>query len=232
MTKKMNCELCNGLAKLHCESDQASLCWSCDFKVHSANFLVARHSRTLLCRVCQSPTPWTATGTKLCPTVSACRNCLRNYGEKIEIQIESDSEELEEEEDDAVDGDEEEDEEDEDNQVVPWSPTTPPPPASSSSNSNEGYDSSSSSSSSSRRDQTESRRKRRRKSVSDLCLNVNNICTLSGEVANRPPETVEEAVARGGGLGGGVEFVDSLSTIQEKRAKRRRLEPGRVGLTR
>ena len=52
------CELCNSLAKMHCDSDQASLCWDCDAKVHAANFLVAKHSRTLLCHLCQSFTPW------------------------------------------------------------------------------------------------------------------------------------------------------------------------------
>ncbi|KAM0059041.1 putative transcription factor interactor and regulator Znf-B family [Helianthus debilis subsp. tardiflorus] len=44
------CELCKSAAKIYCDSDQASLCWTCDNKVHSANFLVARHSRTLLCQ--------------------------------------------------------------------------------------------------------------------------------------------------------------------------------------
>ncbi|KAI7743223.1 hypothetical protein M8C21_002765 [Ambrosia artemisiifolia] len=71
-----SCELCKSPAKIYCDSDQASLCWTCDTKVHSANFLVARHSRTLLCRHCQSPTPWTAAGDKLSPSaVSVCEKC-------------------------------------------------------------------------------------------------------------------------------------------------------------
>ncbi|KAK3014362.1 hypothetical protein RJ639_009084 [Escallonia herrerae] len=43
------CELCNSIARMYCESDQASLCWDCDARIHSANFLVAKHLRTLLC---------------------------------------------------------------------------------------------------------------------------------------------------------------------------------------
>ncbi|KAB1210083.1 hypothetical protein CJ030_MR6G011341 [Morella rubra] len=54
------CELCKVPARTYCESDQASLCWDCDAKVHGANFLVARHYRTLLCHACQSQTPWKA----------------------------------------------------------------------------------------------------------------------------------------------------------------------------
>lgn len=72
---KKSCELCKRTARLHCESDQARLCWDCDAKVHSANFLVARHSRNLLCRLCQSPTAWSAAGSKLEPTYSYCRKC-------------------------------------------------------------------------------------------------------------------------------------------------------------
>ncbi|CAN1232138.1 B-box domain protein 31 [Linum perenne] len=70
------CELCKSMARTFCESDQASLCWSCDAKVHGANFLVARHSRTLLCHLCQSPTPWQAAGAKLGHTVSFCLRCV------------------------------------------------------------------------------------------------------------------------------------------------------------
>ncbi|KAK9133694.1 hypothetical protein Scep_013222 [Stephania cephalantha] len=71
------CELCSAPARMYCESDQASLCWDCDSKVHCANFLVARHSRSLLCHSCQSVTPWQATGAKLGPTVSVCERCMK-----------------------------------------------------------------------------------------------------------------------------------------------------------
>ncbi|KAL0306969.1 UNVERIFIED_CONTAM: hypothetical protein Sradi_6114200 [Sesamum radiatum] len=116
------CELCKGVARMHCESDQASLCWDCDAKVHSANFLVARHSRNLLCHVCQSPTRWSASGSKLGPTVSVCQRCVN--GRRHDEPGEEDEEEAPEEE-------EADEEELEENQVVPWpSPTPSPPPPS------------------------------------------------------------------------------------------------------
>ncbi|KAK9142134.1 hypothetical protein Syun_011534 [Stephania yunnanensis] len=52
------------------ESNQASMCWDCDSNVHCANFLVARHSTSLLCLG--------ATGVKLGPTaVSVCERCMK-----------------------------------------------------------------------------------------------------------------------------------------------------------
>ncbi|KAK6134452.1 hypothetical protein DH2020_031809 [Rehmannia glutinosa] len=121
---------------MFCESDQASLCWDCDEKVHSANFLVAKHSRTLLCHVCCSPTPWKAAGLKLGPTVSVCRGCAddaENRGASSSRrededgcdsqESESDDGEYYSDSDDFSEEEEEEDEEEEDgeNQVVPWS---------------------------------------------------------------------------------------------------------------
>ncbi|KAF7823080.1 zinc finger protein CONSTANS-LIKE 2-like [Senna tora] len=151
-----NCELCKVPARTYCESDQASLCWDCDSKVHGANFLVARHSRTLLCRACQSITPWKASGPKLGNTVSFCESCaggMKVIGEEREeseggndddIDTEGD---LSDDEDDDSDEDDDDDDggdgdaevggdEDGDNQVVPLS-STPPPPASNSSSSQE-----------------------------------------------------------------------------------------------
>ncbi|XP_027344249.1 B-box zinc finger protein 21-like [Abrus precatorius] len=133
-----NCELCKVPARTFCESDQASLCWDCDAKVHGANFLVARHTRTLLCHTCQSLTPWKASGAALGNTVSLCERCAggtKEQGEESEggndediyTDGEDDDEEDEDEEDEVV-GDE-----DGDNQVVPWSSTAPPPAPSSSS---------------------------------------------------------------------------------------------------
>ncbi|KAG9452819.1 hypothetical protein H6P81_005723 [Aristolochia fimbriata] len=139
------CELCDHPARMYCESDQASLCWDCDAKVHGANFLVARHSRSLLCQNCQSPTPWRASGAKLGPTVSVCEGCLTgcNGGGRVQVQDENERDDEEDEdgedegdedEDDADYGNEEEAEEEEgDNQVVPWSSSTPPPVSTSSS---------------------------------------------------------------------------------------------------
>uniref|UniRef100_A0A2C9U4J7 B box-type domain-containing protein n=1 Tax=Manihot esculenta TaxID=3983 RepID=A0A2C9U4J7_MANES len=133
------CELCDSLAKMYCESDQANLCWDCDSNVHGANFLVAKHSRALLCHICQSLTPWTATGPKLSPTVSVCQNCVNNSTCREERgngdDHSSDGDDLDREDDENGDGsDEEEEEVEEENQVVPLSSTAP---ASSSSNSDQ-----------------------------------------------------------------------------------------------
>ncbi|KAM1139095.1 hypothetical protein ACFX2I_036806 [Malus domestica] len=122
------CDLCDSAAKVYCDSDQASLCWDCDVKVHGANFLVAKHSRTLLCHVCQSPTRWIGSGLKLCPTVSVCESCVNN-NEGNHHQDEDEDDDDEEGQDGA--------EEDEENQVVPWSCKPPPPVSSTSSSSRE-----------------------------------------------------------------------------------------------
>lgn len=107
---------------MYCESDQASLCWDCDSKVHGANFLVTKHTRTLLCYDCRSLTPWTCSGPKLVPTISICENCVRcssrNGGEEG-ILCNSD--------DERDDDEEEEEEKDEENQVVPRVTVSPPP---------------------------------------------------------------------------------------------------------
>lgn len=133
LLKKMKrCELCKSFATIYCESDQASLCWRCDAKVHSANFLVAKHSRCLLCHSCQSPTRWSASGEKLAPaTVSICDRCVvDDDGTGTDA-------------DDDYDGDEDETDLDDKeirdvNQMVAWS-STPPPSASSSSGSEEYF---------------------------------------------------------------------------------------------
>lgn len=123
------CELCKAKARMYCASDRASLCWDCDAAVHSANFLVARHSRNLLCNVCQSPTPWAASGGKLGPTVSVCEQCAGR-----EQSDDSGTEESEEE------MEVEEEEEEEESQVVPWSPPPPAEAAASSSSDDESLD--------------------------------------------------------------------------------------------
>ncbi|GFQ05761.1 B-box zinc finger protein 32 [Phtheirospermum japonicum] len=141
---RKGCELCSSPARMFCESDQASLCWGCDEKVHAANFLVAKHSRTLLCHVCHSPTPWTASGLKLGPTVSVCHGCadggVANRGGSATSSRRRDDDDdddggggydsPESESDDGeyyIDSEgfseDEEEEEDGENQVVPWSDT-------------------------------------------------------------------------------------------------------------
>ncbi|KAK2996374.1 hypothetical protein RJ639_025498 [Escallonia herrerae] len=141
------CELCKSPARIYCESDAASLCWGCDAKVHSANFLVARHARTLLCHVCQAPTAWSAAGQKLGRTVSVCERCVcvrggikngvadeeSQGGNDDGIDADDDYDEEEDEDDDSGESDVDEEEDDGENQVVPWSSTTPPPAESSSS---------------------------------------------------------------------------------------------------
>ncbi|KAK4750637.1 hypothetical protein SAY87_004119 [Trapa incisa] len=85
MEGKRGCELCGMPARMYCESDQANLCRICDERVHSANFLVAKHTRRLLCQVCQSPTPWVADGLKLGTTVSVCDGCFDSHGKDPEV---------------------------------------------------------------------------------------------------------------------------------------------------
>lgn len=149
------CELCGKAARMYCESDEASLCWDCDEKVHGANFLVARHERTLLCQVCQSLTPWKSSGSKLCPTVSVCEACVNNNNnnECRRGQVAESQESINDHDDDDdcdsddEDGDygsdedeeygEEEEEEEGENQVVPWSCASSPPPPPSSTSSEE-----------------------------------------------------------------------------------------------
>lgn len=105
---------------MYCESDQASLCWDCDSRVHTANFLVAKHTRTLLCHACQCLTPWSGSGPKLGPTVSVCDACANGDDEEG-------SGDLAPEDDD--------DDDDSENQVVPLS--LPPSLASSSTSSSD-----------------------------------------------------------------------------------------------
>ncbi|KAL9264491.1 B-box domain protein 30-like protein [Drosera capensis] len=152
------CELCEEEARMYCESDKARLCFDCDRKVHAANFLVAKHCRTLLCHLCRSLTPWKAAGPNLGSVVSLCHDCVSiksNCAPRVPIkavdEAEKKTEPVREEEDDVEDdddldeGDEDEDEEscgeideeeDDENQVVPWTRT--PPPASGASGSSSG----------------------------------------------------------------------------------------------
>lgn len=121
------CELCNCPATLFCESDQATLCWECDAKVHTANFIVTKHPRILLCHICQSLTVWHGTGPKFVPTISVCNHCQQKNDD--------DDDDMEEDQDDMENDVDEDDDDEEENQVVPWTSTPPPPVSSSSSNS-------------------------------------------------------------------------------------------------
>lgn len=128
------CELCKVPARTFCDSDQASLCWDCDAKVHGANFLVARHTRTLLCHSCHSLTPWKASGAALGNTVSLCMGCAGGTRAHNADEGEDESEGGN---DDDIDIQDDEEDEDGDNQVVPWSSTEAAPPPYSSSSSQE-----------------------------------------------------------------------------------------------
>ncbi|KAK0591324.1 hypothetical protein LWI29_038453 [Acer saccharum] len=209
-----NCELCKLQARTYCESDQASLCWSCDAKVHAANFLVARHSRTLLCHVCQSPTPWKASGEKLGHTVSVCNRCVNGQVEDQESQganddaddedEDYDDDDVEEDEEEEEDEEVEEEEEDGENQVVPWSSmtATPPPPASSSSSSSEDFSDSVNVNS----------LKRFREDASDLQSQDDLNCFSSKRKYGSTTLTAQAAT------------VDSLSPLQDQRTEPDRLE--------
>nr|GLL17873.1 B-box zinc finger protein 32-like [Ipomoea trifida] len=70
-----SCELCNGEAAVCCPSDSAFLCWSCDAKVHDANFLVARHIRNIICLKCKSFTGHRVSGFGVAPIAGHCGSC-------------------------------------------------------------------------------------------------------------------------------------------------------------
>lgn len=139
---------------MYCQSDNASLCYECDQNVHSANFLVAKHSRTLLCHKCQSPTPWNASGVNLGRTASVCVNCLEETPSQRRLlqggetshrgndvveencDVHDEDEDGDTDDDDTESSDESEDEdedEDAENQVVPLSSAASPPATGSSS---------------------------------------------------------------------------------------------------
>lgn len=181
---------------MYCDSDQASLCWDCDLKVHGANFLVARHSRTLLCQVCQTPTPWSAAGANLGPTLSICRNCSGEDSRGLPAQerescvageisgsaggdvLDLDEEDLDDDVNSDESGEEEvEEEEDEgENQVVPWSSSSAPETAKfpSSDNFSDLWNSRSSFSV-----------KRTREISSDLSLQESASCMINGTERNQ-----------------------------------------------
>lgn len=67
------CDFCGEQRSVvHCRSDAASLCLSCDRNVHSANALSRRHSRTLLCERCNSQPAFVRC---IEEKVSLCPNC-------------------------------------------------------------------------------------------------------------------------------------------------------------
>ncbi|KAL2511638.1 B-box type zinc finger family protein [Abeliophyllum distichum] len=109
----------------------------CDEKVHVANFLVAKHSKSLLCHVFQSLTSLKAVGLKLGPTISICHICAENQVTTQRKNEDEDGDSPESEtngeeyysDSDGYDYVEDEEEEDGENQVVPWSNSSYTPPS-------------------------------------------------------------------------------------------------------
>jgi B-box zinc finger len=82
---KKICDLCGeAVARVLCKSDEAALCWGCDAAVHGANFLVAKHVRALLCRMCLGPTSWMASGARISAAASLCRGCSEREEHGVE----------------------------------------------------------------------------------------------------------------------------------------------------
>ncbi|XP_004303825.1 PREDICTED: B-box zinc finger protein 32 [Fragaria vesca subsp. vesca] len=73
--KDRMCELCDQRAALYCASDSAFLCFRCDSRVHSANFLVARHVRQPLCSNCKSLAGYPISGDGVRTDHWLCSSC-------------------------------------------------------------------------------------------------------------------------------------------------------------
>jgi hypothetical protein len=91
---ELSCALCNAEPHVHCESDEAFLCYACDARVHRANFLVARHTRTILCYKCKTLTEVYASGPTVdTAVISTCSECAESIaaGDVEESVSDSDS---------------------------------------------------------------------------------------------------------------------------------------------
>ncbi|KAE9620749.1 hypothetical protein Lal_00019573 [Lupinus albus] len=116
------CELCEEKAMVQCDSYQAKLCWHCDAKVNSANFLVTKHIKVLLCRICNSHhTQWKACGPKLIPSTSFCHHCVANGRTRLQHnEVDNGGGYIsDDDESDTSDDEKEDDDDEEENQVVP-----------------------------------------------------------------------------------------------------------------
>jgi hypothetical protein len=71
----LRCALCGEPAALHCERDDAFLCWPCDTSVHSHNSIVVRHTRSVLCSTCNAPTRFRTSGGSPSPFTCLCAEC-------------------------------------------------------------------------------------------------------------------------------------------------------------
>ncbi|CAN6451125.1 unnamed protein product [Victoria cruziana] len=88
---RRNCELCGGEASVFCLPDTAFLCWSCDARVHEANFLVARHIRRPVCCSCHKPAGGAFSGAVASPFRLFCNSCGGEEDEMEEEEEESSS---------------------------------------------------------------------------------------------------------------------------------------------
>ncbi|XP_031478943.1 B-box zinc finger protein 32-like [Nymphaea colorata] len=86
---RRNCELCAGEASVFCLPDSAFLCWSCDARVHDANFLVARHLRRPVCSSCQKPAGGAFSGAVVSPLWLFCNSCKGEEDEEEEEESSS-----------------------------------------------------------------------------------------------------------------------------------------------
>lgn len=70
------CEYCKVLRPVvYCKADSANLCLQCDAKIHSANALSNRHSRTLVCELCRCHWAYIQCSTH---QMFMCRSCDRS----------------------------------------------------------------------------------------------------------------------------------------------------------
>ncbi|KNA22382.1 hypothetical protein SOVF_034670 [Spinacia oleracea] len=82
---RRNCELCAGEASVYCPSDNAFLCYTCDTKVHCANFLVARHVRSLICPNCRTTDGNRFSGAGVpTPATIFCNDCSPQKEDSVE----------------------------------------------------------------------------------------------------------------------------------------------------
>lgn len=74
------CALCSSGAHVCCHADEALLCCACDQMVHTANFLVSRHVRVLLCAACGGATRFHMWGPGLLSQRPLCETCQGRAG--------------------------------------------------------------------------------------------------------------------------------------------------------
>lgn len=72
---EQRCEFCGETRPVvYCKADAAVLCFACDVRIHAANALFGRHTRTFVCQSC-----WTKPASARCldHSLALCRGCDR-----------------------------------------------------------------------------------------------------------------------------------------------------------